>query len=490
MPKQNDRKELAKALVGKFGITQKQAERFIQTFFDVVSDGIHYDKQVKVKGLGTFKVIEVKDRESVNIKTGERFMIEGREKITFTPDAVMKELVNKPFSQFETVALNDGVDFSDIDAAYSETESQSVDSLSSTEIVTIVPEEQPVIAPVMTEPVEEIEQTTVETTVEQVIPEEDETVAEEAVVEEPVAEESVAEEPVAEELLEAETANEHIQEDVAVEEPVEEPVMEEDTDDVHKEEPSQEQTGNEEEEAAPVAKAALLSAENGDKEREETEEESETDNQEDTDMEDNSSIWGKLLAFVVVAALAFGVGYLLGNKFTSKREIPIGATEMIEGTVHDSIMVDSAQINDSILKAKDALIKAKVDSVTRMNEARNESIRAARAKVIAEEKRAEEEKKQQATQQQQSTPSEAPLSQKDASQVLQNARTIMAHGAYNIVGTAQTITVKKGQTMKSISRTYLGSEMACYIQCHNNVAEVKEGMQIKIPKLELKKKKK
>ena len=509
MPKQNDRKELAKALVGKFGITQKQAERFIQTFFDVVSDGIHYDKQVKVKGLGTFKVIEVKDRESVNIKTGERFMIEGREKITFTPDAVMKELVNKPFSQFETVALNDGVDFSDIDAAYSETESQSVDSLSSTEIVTIVPEEQPVIAPVMTEPVEEpveeIEQTTVETKVEQVIPEEDETVAEEAVVEEPVveepvaeepvaeepvAEEPVAEEPVAEELLEAETANEPIQEDVAVEEPVEEPVMEEDTDDVHKEEPSQEQTGNEEEEAAPVAKAALLSAENGDKEREETEEESETDNQEDTDMEDNSSIWGKLLAFVVVAALAFGVGYLLGNKFTSKREIPIGATEMIEGTVHDSIMVDSAQINDSILKAKDALIKAKVDSVTRMNEARNESIRAARAKVIAEEKRAEEEKKQQATQQQQSSPAEAPLSQKDASQVLQNARTIMAHGAYNIVGTAQTITVKKGQTMKSISRTYLGSEMACYIQCHNNVAEVKEGMQIKIPKLELKKKKK
>ncbi|MBR3471647.1 MAG: HU family DNA-binding protein [Prevotella sp.] len=505
MAKQNDRKELAKALVGKFGITQKQAERFIQTFFDVVSDGIHYDKQVKVKGLGTFKVIEVKDRESVNIKTGERFMIEGREKITFTPDAVMKELVNKPFSQFETVALNDGVDFSDIDAAYSETEAQSVDSLSSTEIVTIVPEEQPVIVPVMTEPVEEpveeTEQTTVETKVEQVIPEEDETFAEEAVVEEPVveepvaeepvAEEPVAEEPVAEELLEAETANEPIQEDVAVvEEPVEEPVMEEDTDDVHKEEPSQEQTGNEEEEAAPVAKAALLSAENGDKEREETEEESETDNQEDTDMEDNSSIWGKLLAFVVVAALAFGVGYLLGNKFTSKREIPIGATEMIEGTVHDSIMVDSAQINDSILKAKDALIKAKVDSVTRMNEARNESIRAARAKVIAEEKRAEEEKKQQAIQQQQSSPSEAPLSQKDASQVLQNARTIMAHGAYNIVGTAQTITVKKGQTMKSISRTYLGSEMACYIQCHNNVAEVKEGMQIKIPKLELKKKKK
>ena len=489
MPKQNDRKELAKALVGKFGITQKQAERFIQTFFDVVSDGIHYDKQVKVKGLGTFKVIEVKDRESVNIKTGERFMIEGREKITFTPDAVMKELVNKPFSQFETVALNDGVDFSDIDAAYSETETQSVDSLSSTEIVTIVPEEQPVIAPVMTEPVEEpveeIEQTTVETKVEQVIPEEDETVAEEAVVEEPVAEEPVAEEP-----LEVETANEPIQEDITVEEPVDEPVMEEDTDEVHEEEPSQEQTGSEEEEAEPVVKAALLDVENGDKEREETEEESETDNQEDTDMEDNSSIWGKLLAFVVVAALAFGVGYLLGNKFTSKREIPIGATEMIEGTVHDSIMVDSAQINDSILKAKDALIKAKVDSVTRMNEARNESIRAARAKVIAEEKRAEEEKKQQATQQQQSSPAEAPLSQKDASQVLQNARTIMAHGAYNIVGTAQTITVKKGQTMKSISRTYLGSEMACYIQCHNNVAEVKEGMQIKIPKLELKKKKK
>lgn len=234
-------------------------------------------------------------------------------------------------------------------------------------------------------------------------------------------------------------------------------------------------------------KAALLAQENGE------ESEEEIDNQEEIDMEDNSSIWGKLLAFVVVAALAFGIGYFLGNKLSSKQVIPIGASEMIEGTVTDSLLVDSTQITDSILKAKDALIKAKVDSVTRLNEARNESIRAARAKAVAEEKAAAEQKQQETVQPQPETvqpqpePQPRELTQKEASQVLQTARSIMAHGAYNIVGTDQTITVKKGQTMQSISKTYLGSKMACYIQCHNNVAEVKEGMKLKIPKLELKK---
>ena len=106
--------DLAKYLSKKHKIQQKEAERFLNALVDVLNEGLHYEKLVKVKGLGTFKVIEVKNRESVDVNTGERILIEGRPKITFTPDAVMKDLVNKPFAQFETVVLNEGVTFDNL----------------------------------------------------------------------------------------------------------------------------------------------------------------------------------------------------------------------------------------------------------------------------------------------------------------------------------------------------------------------------------------
>lgn len=107
---------IADAVAKKHKITVKEAEKFVSAIFDVVNEGLKTDKLVKVKGLGTFKVQSVKPRESVNVNTGERVLIEGHEKVSFTPDATMKEFVNKPFAQFETVVLNDGVDFADIES--------------------------------------------------------------------------------------------------------------------------------------------------------------------------------------------------------------------------------------------------------------------------------------------------------------------------------------------------------------------------------------
>ena len=130
--------ELARAIAVRHGMTQKEAERFVNTFIDVVNDGLRNEKQLKIKGLGTFKVIDTKDRESVNVNTGERILIGGRGKITFTPDTVMRELVNKPFAQFQTVVLNDGVDFSDIDAT-----SEEIQSDAENEEVVVVGTEQP-----------------------------------------------------------------------------------------------------------------------------------------------------------------------------------------------------------------------------------------------------------------------------------------------------------------------------------------------------------
>lgn len=103
-------RDLAADIAPKFKLPQGDVEKFISRMFEVAVEGLNEDKQTKIKGLGTFKITPVKARESVNVSTGERVVIDGHDKVTFTPDSAMKELINKPFSQFETVVLEDGVD--------------------------------------------------------------------------------------------------------------------------------------------------------------------------------------------------------------------------------------------------------------------------------------------------------------------------------------------------------------------------------------------
>ena len=118
--------DLAKEVAKKHKPPQKETEQFIANMFAVVAEGLQQDKLVKVKGLGTFKVTQVKPRESVDVNTGERVLISGHDKVTFTPDSLMKELVNKPFAQFETVVINGDVDFAAIDAANPTVETEDV----------------------------------------------------------------------------------------------------------------------------------------------------------------------------------------------------------------------------------------------------------------------------------------------------------------------------------------------------------------------------
>lgn len=106
--------ELADVLAKKHRIDRKAAQQFVASLVNVIQAGLDKDRQVKVKGLGTFKVVEVDSRESVNVNTGERLLIEGHSKLVFVPELTMKDLVNRPFSQFETVILNDGVVFDDM----------------------------------------------------------------------------------------------------------------------------------------------------------------------------------------------------------------------------------------------------------------------------------------------------------------------------------------------------------------------------------------
>ena len=193
--------DLAAAIAAKHHISQREAERFLTRMVEVMNNALRYEKQLKIKGLGTFKVASVSPRESVNIHTGERIVIEGREKISFTPDAVMRDWVNRPFAQFETVVVNDGVDFDDIDRKYqnemsaveenTESESAETDGIASA------------AAPVLGV----VEPETVETLQEEPQPIEivdDEPQPIEIVEEEPVTEEVIEEEPEVEELAEPE----------------------------------------------------------------------------------------------------------------------------------------------------------------------------------------------------------------------------------------------------------------------------------------------
>ena len=418
------KQDLVNLLAQKNGLSRKKNVQFVNELVDLINEVLKDEKLLKISGLGTFKVIDTKDRESVNVQTGDRFVIEGRNKITFTPDAAMRELVNRPFSQFETVVLNDGVDFSDI------------------------PEEPADEEPIIEEPV-----------------------AEEPAVyglTEPINEEPAPEDPV------IETPIEPIEPIKPIEPIVEEPIIEQ---------PIVEQPINDEPPITP-----LLDPENT-----ETEENNNNETTEDTIMEEEkSNVWKWLAALIICTAIGFAGGYYVGKRFAPMKFIPVEKTEMIQGEFVDSTMIDSIYAEDSMERARDAKIKARVDSITRAHEARNESIRVAKLKKASENTAkldAAMAAKQAAQQSAAPAAPAAPLPKGDNSQTVNNAKAMVSNGAYTIVGTQETITVKPGQNMKKISKFYLGDGMECYIQAYNGISEVTEGMKLKIPKLQVKKRK-
>lgn len=426
--------DLAKYLSAKHKIQQKEAERFLTAVVDVLNDGLHYEKLVKVKGLGTFKVIDVKNRESVDVNTGERILIEGRPKITFTPDAVMKDLVNKPFAQFETVVLNEGVTFDNLPE---ESEVPLADE----------PEPQPEIEQLMEEkpapePVAEEEQPE-----EIIIPQETES--------EPVA--PLAEMPVAE-VPDPETPEETPVEEVALPESPEAPQGEpatpatpENLDDLENLE-NLGKLGNLEKPASPAPQEPLEAAPK------------------------SSKSWiGWLLGMVAVGAAMYFLGYHNGRQavgIVEESQVVAEGTTQVEET---QAPVDTIEKNAEAEKAaaQAAAAKAKADSIAQA-EAYAKAEAAKKAAYEAEVKKQQEEA----------------LAQEKAtdSKTLNNARNIVRTGAYNIVGTQQSVIVRKGQTLEKLSKMYLGPGMEVYVMVHNGVAEAKEGSTLKIPKLQVKKK--
>lgn len=444
---------LGKLLADKSGLSQVEAELFIRKMFDVCNQGLDADKQVKIKWLGTFKVQATKDRESINVNTGERFTIEGRDKLTFTPDNILKEIVNKPFAQFEMVVVNDGVDFDEIDEKFGEEQTedapeQVIDFLDEEKTATPNPEV------VVIESEKEKEK------------------------EDELAKQIAIEQAKLERLKQAQLEQERIQKEKQEQERLEQERLEQERLEQEKLELAQQQQ---------ALKAVVEPAVPASDESEEEEEEEESSNS-------HHIVIPRYLVVAVcliVVALIGGMGWFAFNygQMTAQRDhlamqlnqyhqapakkVP---TKPAAAPLSQEQKLRQKAMEDSIRMAKTA------EAIKLAEKSDEESANAEKAKQTEAKAKAEAKEKTKDKDEEKATSKIA------SSQYDKDAR--VRTGAYRIIGVAQTVTVGAGQTLEQISTRYLGSGMECYVEALNGTSTVKAGQKIKIPKLELKKKKK
>ena len=466
---------LGKLLADKSGLSQVEAELFIRKMFDVCNQGLEADKQVKIKWLGTFKVQATKDRESINVNTGERFTIEGRDKLTFTPDNILKEIVNKPFAQFETVVVNDGVEFDEIDEKFGEEQTddapaQVIDFLDEEKTATPNPE----VVVIGSEKEKEAEdELAKQIAIEQAKLEK---LKQAQLEQERIQKEKLEKEKQEQEKLEQERLEqERLEQEKLEQERLEQERLEQERLEQEKLELTQQQQ---------ALKAVVEPAVPASDESEEEKEEEESSNS-------HHIVIPRYLVVAVcliVVALIGGMGWFAFNygQMTAQRDhlamqlsqyhqapAKKAPANPVAAPLSQEQKLRQKAIEDSIRMAKTAeAVKLAEQSDEASDKAENAKQDEAKAKVKAAAK--EEDK----------------VASKTESSAHYDKDVRVRTGAYRIVGVAQTVTVGAGQTLEQISNRYLGSGMECYVEALNGTGTVKAGQKIKIPKLELKKKKK
>jgi len=525
----------------KMGI--REAENFVRLMFEVIHDGLQEDKFVKVKGLGGFKLTTVKDRESVDVNTGERIVIEGRDRVSFTPDSVMRDLVNKPFAQFDTVILNEGVDFTEIDKKFEEqAEREEVeleepvelldfddaerinpaDEHSGKEKESLTEEEDSSL-----EETPEIEQSVEETFLEEntSVPEGKQEASSEEEKPLPQVEVPVEEQPAEISLVKEETLKEEMKEETPVaEEPsregdslvvdevqaepfviaealateeipvVPEAQVETETQTAKDSSKDSEQSALKDEAkqetvSIPLVDVPIQQAETFRETEEDTSSVMEEEMKESRSVLKYIALIGSAFSFVLVICL--GVLAYQYHKVVMQRNKLLMAVSLYENgkevkpaqpqadnDVAREAKLDSARMRD----AASAVVKA--EQATRQEAQRKEENTPQSASANKEQKAVAASAK---SAKETVTPKKVAVKAVSSSRYDSDPR--VRTGAYRIVGVAQTVKVKKGQTLSSISKAYLGPGMECYVEALNGVKEVKEGQSLKIPKLEWKKKK-
>lgn len=455
---------LGKLLADKSGLSQVEAELFIRKMFDVCNQGLEADKQVKIKWLGTFKVQATKDRESINVNTGERFTIEGRDKLTFTPDNILKEIVNKPFAQFETVVVNDGVDFDEIDEKFGEEQTEDAPA----QVIDFLDEEK-----------------TATPNPEAVVngSEKEKEKEKEKEAEDELAKQIAIEQAKLERLKQAQLEQERIQKEKLEKEKQEQERLEQEK----LEQERQEQEKLEFAQQQQALKAVVEPAVPASDESEEEEEEEESSNS-------HHIVIPRYLVVAVcliVVALIGGMGWFAFNygQMTAQRDHLAMQLNQYHQAPAKKVPAKPAAAplsQEQKLRQKameDSIRMAKTAEAVKLAEnSDEESANAEKAKQAEAKAKAEAKEKAKDKAEEKATSKIA------SSQYDKDAR--VRTGAYRIIGVAQTVTVGAGQTLEQISTRYLGSGMECYVEALNGKNTVKAGQKIKIPKLELKKKKK
>ena len=471
---------LGKLLADKSGLSQVEAELFIRKMFDVCNQGLDADKQVKIKWLGTFKVQATKDRESINVNTGERFTIEGRDKLTFTPDNILKEIVNKPFAQFETVVVNDGVDFGEIDEKFGEEQPESaptqvIDFLDEEETATPNPEVV-VIGSEKEKEKEDEDELAKQIAIEQA---KLERLKQAQLEQERIQKEKLEKEKQEQERLEQEKLEqERLEQEKLEQERLEQERLEQERLEQEKLELAQQQQ---------ALKAVVEPAVPASDESEEEEEEEESSNS-------HHIVIPRYLVVAVcliVVALIGGMGWFAFNygQMTAQRDHLAMQLNQYHQAPAKKVPAKPAAAplsQEQKLRQKameDSIRMAKTAEAVKLAEnSDEESANAEKAKQTEAKAKAEAKEKAKDKVEEKATSKIA------SSQYDKDAR--VRTGAYRIIGVAQTVTVGAGQTLEQISTRYLGSGMECYVEALNGTSTVKAGQKIKIPKLELKKKKK
>lgn len=532
--------DLAQRLAEKSGISLQDAELFIRKMFDVANEGLQSDKLVKMKWLGTFKVMAVKDRESVDVNTGERILIEGRDKISFTPDNILKEIVNKPFAQFETVVVNDGVDFDEIDRKFenaeedgpvsdstlecvSDSENSSVesfveqDSSATSGVIDFLDEEN--AAPVSDEMIVIGERLSQENVAE---PEEKKPEGLEPAATEPAATEPAVFKPAVSEPVESESATSELEtkeSEVPAQNEVESVVSDEEKESTLTEEtPIAEKVPSGEDNS--ITETPIVEKVPSDKENfTETPIEEEASSDEETPSSDEVTDkrhvvlprYLVIAASVVFLAMIGGFGWFAFNygkmaaqrdhlalqldnyqQIAAEKKAPAKSAPTQEEILRKKAIEDSvrmAQASEVVKKAEnagqnmDAMVdKQSIDVKSAEAKKNLEAKKLADAKKQQETKKlAEAKKKEEARKQAEKHAAQA------SSKYDQDAR--VRTGAYRIIGVSEVVTAREGQTVKSLSQKYLGPGMECYVEALNGTSQLKPGQKVKIPKLELKKKK-
>mgnify|MGYP005852319941 CR=1 FL=1 len=547
--------DLAQRLAEKSGISLQDAELFIRKMFDVANEGLQSDKLVKMKWLGTFKVMAVKDRESVDVNTGERIIIEGRDKISFTPDNILKEIVNKPFAQFETVVVNDGVDFDEIDRKFENAEEdgsvfdstlECVPDSDNSSLDSFVEQDSPVTsgvidfldeendAPVSDEMIVIGERLSQENVAE---PEEKKPEGSEPVATEP---EPAVFKPAVSEPVESESATSELEtkeSEVPAQHEVESVVSDEEKESTLTEEtPIAEKVPSGEDNS--ITETPIVEKVPSDKENfTETPIEEEASSDEETPSSDEVTDKRHVVlprslvvaASVVFLAMIVGFGWFAFNygkmaaqrdhlalqldnyqQVPTEKKAPAKSAPTQEEILRKKAIEDSvrmAQASEAVKKAENAeqnmdaaVDKQSIDVKSAEAKKNLEVKKLADAKNLADAKRQVDAKKLAETKKQQEAKKLAEAKKKEearkqtekhaaqaSSKYDQDAR--VRTGAYRIIGVSEVVTAREGQTIKSLSQKYLGPGMECYVEALNGTSQLKPGQKVKIPKLELKKKK-